>query len=322
MPAYSPSLRVELITSGDQAGQWGNTTNSNFQYIFDSAIAGYVPITVLSTDHVLTYSNGPVADENLNQSIAAMLQLNSAAAAFNVFAPPVSKQYIIWNNSGYAATIYNSTAIGNTTAAGTGVTIADGDRVIVLSDGTDFYTVKSSGITGVLLPANGGTGATSFTAGALLKGAGSSAVTVASAADIVGQIGATAVTNATNIAGGAAGQIPYQTGAGTTGFIAAGGSGQILQALGTSSPVWRDQSSANVVNAIVARDGSGNFVAGTITANLTGTATNATNLVTSNWTVLESGGFLYFKYGGVNKMRLDSSGNMVVSGNVTAYGSI
>jgi len=36
-------------------------------------------------------------------------------------------------------------------------------------------------------------------------------------------------------------------------------------------------SSANIVNQIVQRDASGNFVAGTITANLTGTASNATN---------------------------------------------
>jgi hypothetical protein len=38
--------------------------------------------------------------------------------------------------------------------------------------------------------------------------------------------------------------------------------------------------------------------------------------------VLESGGYLLFRYGGVNKMRLDSSGNLIVSGNVTGYGSI
>ena len=36
-------------------------------------------------------------------------------------------------------------------------------------------------------------------------------------------------------------------------------------------------SSANIANQIVQRDASGNFVAGTITANLTGTASNATN---------------------------------------------
>ena len=51
-------------------------------------------------------------------------------------------------------------------------------------------------------------------------------------------------------------------------------------------------------------------------------ASSATQLGTSNWTVLESGGYLYFQYGGANKMRLDSSGNLIVTGNMSAYGSI
>jgi hypothetical protein len=29
MSTYSPSLRIELITTGTQAGTWGNTTNTN-----------------------------------------------------------------------------------------------------------------------------------------------------------------------------------------------------------------------------------------------------------------------------------------------------
>lgn len=65
---------------------------------------------------------------------------------------------------------------------------------------------------------------------------------------------------------------------------------------------------------------------GTMT-NVSGTAASLTagyaqRLATSNWAVFESGGYLYFQYGGVSKLRLDSSGNLVVSGNVTAYGSI
>lgn len=51
-------------------------------------------------------------------------------------------------------------------------------------------------------------------------------------------------------------------------------------------------------------------------------ATNASNLVSTNWTVYESSNVLYFKYGGVNKAKLDSSGNLTVVGNVTAYGSV
>jgi len=50
-------------------------------------------------------------------------------------------------------------------------------------------------------------------------------------------IGGTAAI-ATNIAGGAASQLVYQTGSGATGFIANGTSGQVLQSNGASVPTW------------------------------------------------------------------------------------
>jgi hypothetical protein len=43
---------------------------------------------------------------------------------------------------------------------------------------------------------------------------------------------------ATNLDGGAASQIPYQTGAGATGFIANGTAGQVLTSAGAGTPVW------------------------------------------------------------------------------------
>lgn len=164
---YSSNLRVELIGSGDQAGTWGTTTDNNFAYIFDSAIAGIVTVTVTSVNQALTYINGPTSTAALNQSIYAILKFNSAAAASAIYAPPVSKQYIIWNNSSFTITIYNSTVIGNTTAAGTGVAITAGSKVMVWSDGTNFYDVQPSG---TLAVANGGTGQTSYTNGQLLIG--------------------------------------------------------------------------------------------------------------------------------------------------------
>jgi len=75
------------------------------------------------------------------------------------------------------------------------------------------------------------------------------------------------------------------------------------------SPALGTPSSGNLANCIFP----------TLNQNTTG---SAGSLATTNWTVVESGGYIYFKYGGVNKMRLDSSGNMIVTGNVTAYGSI
>lgn len=158
--SYSSSLRIELIGSGDQAGAWGATTDSNLAYVLDTAIAGYQAVTVSSTSQALTYVNGPSSSAALNQSVYAMLKFNSAAAASAIYAPPASKQYIIWNNTSYTITIYNSTVIGNTTAAGTGVAIASGDKVIVWSDATNFYDVKGSGVTGTVAVVNGGTGAT------------------------------------------------------------------------------------------------------------------------------------------------------------------
>ena len=158
--SYSSSLRIELIGSGDQAGAWGATTDSNLAYVLDTAIAGYQAVAVSSAAQALTYVNGPSSTPNLNQSVYAMLKFNSAAAASDIYAPPTSKQYIIWNNTSYTITIYNSTVIGNTTAAGTGVAIASGDKVIVWSDATNFYDVKGNNVTGTVAVTNGGTGAT------------------------------------------------------------------------------------------------------------------------------------------------------------------
>lgn len=56
----------------------------------------------------------------------------------------------------------------------------------------------------------------------------------------------------------------------------------------------------------------------TLNQNTTG---SAASLATTNWTISESGGKLIFAYGGVTKFSLDSSGNLIVTSNVTAYGT-
>jgi hypothetical protein len=157
---YSSSLRIELIGSGDQAGAWGATTDSNLGYILDTAVAGYQAVAISSTAQALTYVNGPSSSAALNQSVYAMLSFTGASAATSIYAPPVSKQYILWNNTSYSITIYNSTVIGNTTAAGTGIALAAGDKIQVWSDGTNFYDVKAQSLTGTLAIAKGGTGQT------------------------------------------------------------------------------------------------------------------------------------------------------------------
>ena len=62
---------------------------------------------------------------------------------------------------------------------------------------------------------------------------------------------------------------------------------------------------------------------GTITnADTTFTTLDVTTVDLGNWTITESGGVAYFATGGVNKMKLDASGNLTCVGNVTAYGTV
>jgi hypothetical protein len=65
------------------------------------------------------------------------------------------------------------------------------------------------------------------------------------------------------------------------------------------------------------------FTVNTLTATSIATSViSATTLDFGTWTVTETGGVLYFASGGTNKMKLDASGNLSVSGNITAYTSI
>ena len=85
-------------------------------------------------------------------------------------------------------------------------------------------------------PSTGVLTATSFTgAGTGLTGTATSLSIGGNAATATS---ATIATTATNLAGGAASQIPYQTGAGATSFIGNGTSGQILQSNGAAVPTW------------------------------------------------------------------------------------
>lgn len=142
---YSPNLRIELIGTGDQAGTWGNTTNSTDQYVLESAISGYQAVSVNSASQALTYVYGATTTASANQSVFAFLQLiaGTVTTAFSIYAPPYGKSYVIYNNTGYVATIYNSTAIGNTTAAGLGITIPIGATITVWSDGVNFRSTST-----------------------------------------------------------------------------------------------------------------------------------------------------------------------------------
>jgi len=125
---YSPSLKITLMGDGDQAGLWGQTTNTNLGTLLEQAITGVQPITMVDANYTLTSFNG-VSDEARN----AVLVVTGTNNAVRDLIPPVQeKLYTIVNNTtgGYAIRV-----IGG---SGTGVNIPNGATCLVYCDGTNF----------------------------------------------------------------------------------------------------------------------------------------------------------------------------------------
>lgn len=168
MPShYSPDLRIELIQNGEQSGTWGDTTNNNLGSLLEQAIAGYPTVSITSTNQALTALNGAV-DQSRNAGIRLTTTLT---APFNVYIPPVTKQYVITNNSAYAASIYASTVLGNTTPAGSGISVPAGASTLIVCDGVNVlsqmnYTADGFTVGGDLSV----NGDTSFTGTTTLSG--------------------------------------------------------------------------------------------------------------------------------------------------------
>ena len=136
---YSPSLKITLPGDGDQAGIWGQTTNTNLGTLIEQAITGVVSITMSNANYTLSNFNG-VSDEARN---AVLVVSGANSAVRDVIPPVVEKLYTVVNNTsgGFAIRLIGAT--------GTGVSIPPGITTLVYCDGTNFYEAVSSATTSV-----------------------------------------------------------------------------------------------------------------------------------------------------------------------------
>jgi len=248
-------------------------------------------------------------------------QTGAGATAFAV-APSASNQVLNWNGSAFtwSAGTISGIPLGsnlNTLTFGTfltGTSYNGSAAVTIATNATSANTVST-------LVARDASG--NFSAGTITAALNGNASTATSATS------ATSATTATNLAGGSVGTIPYQSAANTTVQLAAGTSGQLLQSNGAAAPSWvaapvvnngtltmnvsgtglsgsqtftanqagaatftvtSNATNANTASTIVARDASGNFSAGTITAALSGNASTATSATSATTATNLAGG--------------------------------
>jgi len=150
---YSPNLALELIGTGDQAGNWGSTTNTNLGTLLEQAISGYTSQAINGTDITLAMTQGASA------TARNMFLVLSGSGGANLIVPTNTKLYFIYNTA--------STAITVKTSAGTGISVPVNAKIVLFCDGTNVVVATNYMATltlGSALPvASGGTGVTSST---------------------------------------------------------------------------------------------------------------------------------------------------------------
>jgi hypothetical protein len=129
---YSTNLALELIGTGDQAGNWGSTTNTNLGTLIEQAISGYVTQAVATgTDTTITIPNGATGvARNMFLELTG-----TGGASTNLIVPANKKLYFIYNNSTGAVTVKVS--------GQTGVSVPATAKIVLVCNGTDVVVAQN-----------------------------------------------------------------------------------------------------------------------------------------------------------------------------------
>ena len=125
---YSTNLAIELIGTGDQAGAWGNTTNTNLGTLIEQAISGYVTQAVATgTDTTITIPDGATGvARNMYIELTG-----TGGASTNLIVPANKKLYFIFNNT-------SSGQVTVKVSGQTGVSVPNKAKMVLVSNGTDI----------------------------------------------------------------------------------------------------------------------------------------------------------------------------------------
>jgi len=171
---YSPNLKLTLIGTGDQAGTWGNTTNTNIGTLIEQSIAGYVSQTVADSAGSPTSLSIADGTDSVARNMALVLQ-GALSANRDLILPTNKKLYFIHNNTsgGFSVTVKCS--------GQTGVSIPSGAKVALVCNGVDIVEAINY-IGNLILPSS----LTIATLSGTTLGYASASLTNASVATLIG----------------------------------------------------------------------------------------------------------------------------------------
>jgi hypothetical protein len=264
---YSTNLAIELMGAGEQAGNWGSTTNTNLGTLIEQAISGYTTQAVVTgTDTTITIPNGATGVAR-NMFIELT---GTGGASTNLIVPANKKLYFIYNNSTGAVTVKVS--------GQTGVSVPAAAKISLVCNGTDIVTATNymaSLTLGAALPVlSGGTGVTTST------GSGANVLSVSPTFTGTPTLptGTIAVTQSPGNNTTAIATTAFVTAAtGTLGTMSTQNANAVAITGGTVSGL----SSLGVSGTATATtfSGAGTSLTGTASSLTVGTATNATNIL-------------------------------------------
>jgi len=133
--SYSTDLKLELMVTGENAGTWGDITNTNLN-LLQQAIGGYQEVSIAGGAQTTTLVMSNAALSNARN---AVIKLIGAITGNQIVTVPdgIEKTYIIYNGTTGAFTVQIKTA------SGTGPTFATTDKGFksVFADGTNIVDV-------------------------------------------------------------------------------------------------------------------------------------------------------------------------------------
>lgn len=121
---YTSNSGIQKPGSGEQAGAWGATVNTNFD-ILDRITGGVGSITLSGTTHTLTTTDGQLSDGHYK--VLVLGGTPSGANTITISPNDQEKLYFVQNNSGQQA-IFTQGSGGN-------ATVNNGDTAIIYADG-------------------------------------------------------------------------------------------------------------------------------------------------------------------------------------------